>query len=65
MSQYVFDLNRVAEALANQRAIADGVGTSFANGWRAALLAVQEELGATLRSPEAFAEWQEACDGEA
>jgi hypothetical protein len=58
-------LERVAEALAGQRLMADGVGSSFANGWRAALLAVQIELGETLRSPEAFAAWNEACDAQA
>jgi hypothetical protein len=54
-------LDRVAEALAGQRLMADGVGSSFANGWRAALLAVQIEIGGTLRTPEAFAAWETAC----
>jgi hypothetical protein len=66
MSQYVFDLNRVAEALAGQGKVVEGLtgpDNPFANGWRAALLAVRVELGETLRSPEAYEDWHNTCEG--
>jgi hypothetical protein len=58
-------LERVAEALAGQRKVVEGLtgpDNLFANGWAAALTAIQVELGETLRTPEAWTAWHEACD---